>query len=149
MIAPAPCQPDNETIGPLSICVVKSSQEPEAKQKQNTTRDLVLFDGESNPENHHQQPNVSLSVKKTLKKQQILNSQLMISSRPSPLLLEGPKKKYAMNYYTVPKLKAIAKERNLKGYSKFRKVELAELLGIELNEGICLSVNATNSIYIY
>ncbi|KAI3760650.1 hypothetical protein L1987_51048 [Smallanthus sonchifolius] len=42
---------------------------------------------------------------------------------------------YAEGYYTVNDLRAIAKELNMKGYSKFRKAELAVMLSIKIIEG--------------
>ncbi|GKE56608.1 F-box domain containing protein, partial [Tanacetum coccineum] len=40
-----------------------------------------------------------------------------------------------MDKYRVSELRTIAKEREIKGYTKYRKSKLAQMLGINLIEG--------------
>ncbi|KAI3677908.1 hypothetical protein L6452_37182 [Arctium lappa] len=96
---------------------------------------------------------LSLSSTKTYKRRHRLTS-LMQTSSSAPGLLEGTKELCSlgidvtsphgrsetlgsldMDYYTLDELKAIAKQRKLKGYSKLRKSELAQVLGIKVIEG--------------
>ncbi|GJZ23895.1 hypothetical protein Tco_0561354 [Tanacetum coccineum] len=96
---------------------------------------------------NHQEPSGSLSLTvyspNTLKRRERPTSPCQKSSS-SPLLREGPKplcthetdvnNPHDMKPYTLVKLKAIAKSRGLKNYSKLNKSGLLELLGINVAE---------------
>lgn len=129
-----------------SLYLIDSSQKPNAKQ--NITKELGFCLGNSNPE-EHQEPKALLSQSlystKTYKRRCPRLSSPRQTSSSSLLLLEEPKplrihidvaNLHDMDYYTVDDLKVIAKQRNLKGYYKLRKAELAELLGIKVTEGM-------------
>nr|GEU70546.1 hypothetical protein [Tanacetum cinerariifolium] len=101
----------------------------------------------SSKSENHQKPSGSLSLTvyspNTLKRRERPAS-LCQKNSSSPLLLEGPKplcthetdvnNPHDMKPYTLVKLKAIAKRRGLKNYSKLKKSGLLELLGINVAE---------------
>ncbi|KVH94946.1 hypothetical protein Ccrd_002990 [Cynara cardunculus var. scolymus] len=115
----------------------------------------VVVKQERNDEEGDENSNLcpSVSSTKTYKRRHKLTSLLQTSSS-APGLLEGTKELSSlgidvtsphgrseilgsldMDYYTLDDLKAIAKQRKLKGYSKLRKSELAQVLGIKVMEG--------------
>lgn len=111
---------------------------------------------ERNDEEGDENSNLCLSLSstnKTYKRRHKLTSLLQTSSS-APGLLERTQELCSLgidvtsphgrsetlgsldiDYYTLDDLKAIAKQRKLKGYSKLRKSELAQVLGIKVIEG--------------
>ncbi|XP_071716060.1 uncharacterized protein [Rutidosis leptorrhynchoides] len=141
---------ESKTSLSKSLSLLESSQKP--KLTDNITKQLGFFHGNYNSKNH-QEPKVSLSeslysTKTYKRRKQRLSSPFQISSS-SVILLEEPKplaiidvdvdvdvsNLHDMDYYTVEDMKVIARQRNLRGYSKLRKAELAHVLGIKVTEG--------------
>ncbi|GJS91826.1 mediator of RNA polymerase II transcription subunit 25 [Tanacetum coccineum] len=127
---------DEESTGFTFIRLEESSREPNAKKSVNSELGFPVCSSKSE---NHQEPSCLLSMTvyspSTLKRHKRPTS-LCQKSSSSPL--EGPKRlcthetdvdnPHDMEPYTLVELKAIAKERRLKGYSKLKKSELLELL---------------------
>ncbi|KAL7583042.1 uncharacterized protein LOC111879357 [Lactuca sativa] len=118
-------QTDDESIGSI-----ESSSIPKA----NTDRNLNPVDLQL------QESNVSVSTKIYKRREKLNDSpplMLQTSSRSPCLLIEGADvANMCMDCYKLDDLRAIARQRGLRGYSKLRKIELAQALGIKIVEGV-------------
>ncbi|CAI9301379.1 unnamed protein product [Lactuca saligna] len=114
-------QTDDESIGSI-----ESSSIPKAYTDRNLNPDDL------------QEQNVSVSTKIYKRREKLNDSPLMLqtSSRSPCLLIEGADvANKCMDCYKLDDLRAIARQRGLRGYSKLRKIELAQALGIKIVEG--------------
>lgn len=122
---------------------VEPHKEPNAKQL--ITKELDSPPGFPSPQSHQNQiilrPRTPYS---TYQRRKQPNSSLLQKSSSSFRALtvgnsfdraETYSNLYKEDYYTLPDLRAIAKQQHLKGYYKLRKAELAHALGIKVIEG--------------
>ncbi|XP_076907615.1 uncharacterized protein LOC143564130 [Bidens hawaiensis] len=122
---------------------VEPHKEPNAQQL--ITKELDSPPGYPSPQSHQNQvilrPRTPYSTDQ--RRKQPNSPQLQKSSSSFRALAVGNpfnraetySNLYKEDYYTLPDLRAIAKQQNLKGYYKLRKAELARALGIKVIEG--------------
>ncbi|KAK9065735.1 hypothetical protein SSX86_015136 [Deinandra increscens subsp. villosa] len=147
-LATVPYEESSEESNAMSLEIVpyvESSEKPNAKQI--FIKELDFPPGFPNPRRHRNQL-ISNSwnqyTTRTYTRRPKPNSALQISSESSRLALvvakpldraETHSSLHLENYYTLPDLRALAKQQKLRGYYKLRKAELAEALGIKIIEG--------------
>ncbi|KAI3806581.1 hypothetical protein L1987_22490 [Smallanthus sonchifolius] len=149
-LATVPCVELSEEANAMSLATVpyvESHEEANANATQFFIKELDFPPGYPNTQHLQKQSLIrskSPYSTRTYRRRKKPDSPLQTSSN-SPCLalvvakpLDGAEtynNLYTEGYYTVNDLRAIAKEQNLKGYSKFRKAELAEMLRIKIVEG--------------
>ncbi|XP_076910705.1 uncharacterized protein LOC143568431 [Bidens hawaiensis] len=142
--AVVPCVRPHEEPNAI-VPYVEPHKEPNAKQL--ITKELDSPPGYPSPQSPQNQiilrPRTPCSTHTYQRRKQSNSQQLQKSSSSFRALVVGNpfdraetySKLYKEDYYTLPDLRAIAKQQNLKGYYKLRKAELAHALGIKVIEG--------------
>ncbi|KAM0027504.1 putative Rho termination factor [Helianthus debilis subsp. tardiflorus] len=143
-LATVPYVQSSEETNAMSLAAipyVESNEEANANLKE-----LEFPPGYPKPQ-HHQKQSISHSQSRysssTYSRRKKSNSPLLTGSKSHlALIVSSPldraerySKVYKEDYYTVSDLRAIAKQREIKGYYKLRKAELAQILGIKLING--------------